>query len=305
MINSSALISVILPVFNTEKYLTESIESVLIQTYQNWELLIIDDGSTDSSPDIIRWFLNADNRIRSFKQANGKQGKARNLGIDNSKGKFVAFIDADDLWFPDFLQQQIQFIQLSRADMVFGKAVTDNYRKVAVGKEKGLVLKGKDGIKILLRGNLISINTVLIKRECLLHVGKFALSNELQFGEDYDLWLRVLLAGYSCFENPVYLAFYRSHPEQSTKIVNSKYLQIVKIISSISDKDIENEKRKALYLWLRRALRYQKHDDKIKRIAEILNYMPSFSIRWLFKIIYKTLPYKIAKRMIIFISLHA
>lgn len=93
---ASSLISIIIPVYNTEKYLDRCIQSVLAQTYTNWELLLIDDGSTDSSGIICDKYAAHDNRIRVFHKPNGGVSSARNLGLDNAKGEWISFVDADD-----------------------------------------------------------------------------------------------------------------------------------------------------------------------------------------------------------------
>lgn len=101
------LISIIVPVYNTEKYIDETIRSVVDQTYQHWELVLVDDGSTDQSNRIIEKWIQEDRRIRySFKE-NGGQASARNVGIQICKGEYIAFLDADDLYMPERLQSQI------------------------------------------------------------------------------------------------------------------------------------------------------------------------------------------------------
>ena len=112
------LISIIMPAYNAGKYIKESIESVFNQTYQNWELIIIDDGSTDNTSEVVQPFLIKDRRIQYYLQENGKQGKARNAGIKRSKGNLIAFLDADDVWMPAKLQAQIGVLKQNDADLV-------------------------------------------------------------------------------------------------------------------------------------------------------------------------------------------
>ena len=108
MSNKIIFISVILPNYNSSRFLHRSISSVLSQTYKNFELIIVDDCSTDSSIKIIKYFKKKDNRIRYFKtkKNSGTVSVPRNLGISKSKGRYVAFIDADDYWYPDKLNYQ-------------------------------------------------------------------------------------------------------------------------------------------------------------------------------------------------------
>ncbi len=105
--NSNPSISIILPVFNGEKYLAAAIESVIAQTIRDWELLIIDDGSKDNSPAICDDYAAKDTRIRVFHQPNGGVNSARAKGVDNATGEFLAFLDADDRFVPDALEYLI------------------------------------------------------------------------------------------------------------------------------------------------------------------------------------------------------
>lgn len=110
----SGLVSIIMPCYNGEKFIKETIESVLAQTYTSWELLIIDDGSKDSSVDIIKSYQQ-DQRIKLIQQANAGSAAARNNGIRQSKGQYMALLDSDDLWLPEFLEKQVNFMKEKKA----------------------------------------------------------------------------------------------------------------------------------------------------------------------------------------------
>src|SRR5919106_5413407 len=97
---SANLVSVIMPAYNAEKYIAGSIRSVIVQTYSDWELIVVDDGSTDSTATVVQEFVARDPRIKYIFQENGRLGKARNTGIRNSSGPLIAFLDSDDLWVP-------------------------------------------------------------------------------------------------------------------------------------------------------------------------------------------------------------
>ncbi|AMC10135.1 glycosyl transferase [Lutibacter profundi] len=108
----SKLVSIITPNYNCEKYIATTIESVINQTYKNWELIIVDDCSTDNSVKIINDFINKDKRIKLIKLSkNSGPAVARNKAIEVSKGSYMAFLDSDDLWFPKFLESSIKVIQ--------------------------------------------------------------------------------------------------------------------------------------------------------------------------------------------------
>ena len=109
--NSKDLVSVITPAFNSGRFIAETINSVLSQTYQNWELIIVDDGSTDETVRIVKSFQEKDNRIKLFENESNKGSAfSRNLALRNAKGKWIAFLDSDDIWHPEKLEKQIKFM---------------------------------------------------------------------------------------------------------------------------------------------------------------------------------------------------
>lgn len=105
------MVSIVMPCYNGENFIKETIDSVLKQTYTNWELLVIDDGSKDDSPSIVNKYASDDSRIKLIKQQNAGSAVARNNGIRHSKGQFLALLDSDDIWLPGFLESQIRFIR--------------------------------------------------------------------------------------------------------------------------------------------------------------------------------------------------
>lgn len=113
------MVSIIIPVFNAQKYLEQCLSSILMQTYRNFEVIIVDDGSTDSSGEICREWQKRDNRIKLLSQKNAGQGIARNRAVKEAKGEYLAFLDADDWWEADFLEKMVERILLTGADMVF------------------------------------------------------------------------------------------------------------------------------------------------------------------------------------------
>ena len=122
MCENQPLVSIIMPVYNCEKYLQESIESVLSQSYQNWELLIVDDGSTDRSPGIIDAYAQKDARIKSVHKKNEGVSMARNLALDQVCGEYVTFIDSDDVYHVDRLNRMLQVFEQNReCDIVFSR----------------------------------------------------------------------------------------------------------------------------------------------------------------------------------------
>lgn len=188
------LISIITPVYNGEDFLDRSIKSVLSQTYQNWELLLIDDGSEDDSARIIERYLE-DDRIKFLKNdSNSGISATRNKGINNSSGECIALLDQDDEWFPDKLQKQVKVLNglgydygliYSNLEVRFDNGdVTERKKEI---EPKSTII---ENLELMLLRNLISSPTVLIRKEVLDEVGLF--DDSIKWGgDDYDLWIRI------------------------------------------------------------------------------------------------------------------
>lgn len=116
----SELVSIITPTYNAEKFITETLKSVQNQTYQNWEMILVDDASTDKTVKIISGFAEKDSRIKLFKlEKNSGNGFARNVALEKALGKYIAYLDADDLWFPNKLEKQIGFLKTNTLPFTF------------------------------------------------------------------------------------------------------------------------------------------------------------------------------------------
>ena len=104
------LVSVIIPAYNTAAFISKTLDSVLSQTYRNLEVLVVDDGSQDETPEIVKLIAQSDRRVTLLRQANAGVAAARNLAIQKSSGEYIAPIDADDIWFPQNLEKQVQYM---------------------------------------------------------------------------------------------------------------------------------------------------------------------------------------------------
>lgn len=176
------LVSVIIPVYNYERYLGEAIESVLSQTYKHLEVIVVDDGSTDRSADVAKSF--ADRGVRYVHQANAGIGPARNQGVELAQGDFFAFLDADDRWPEEKTELQLRAFENDPAlEMVFGQAV-----QLQNGPEWEAGVKDKLPASGMVPG--IIPGTLFIKREAFLRVGKFP--EGLKVGEFIDWYARAV-----------------------------------------------------------------------------------------------------------------
>jgi teichuronic acid biosynthesis glycosyltransferase TuaG len=214
------LVSVIMPAYNASDYIQVAINSVIAQTFTNWELIIIDDGSTDITSEIIIKNSNQDQRIQYFFQENGKQGKARNLGISHAQGKYVAFLDSDDFWMPEKLAIQLEEIQGQNVDLVFSDSYIFNNENVSDRSRKmhtiNQIFEGENALKLFFDSNRIPTLTVLAKKESILFVNGFTEKKEIPLAEDYHLWLKMLISGCVFYGSDKTLASYRVHSESST-----------------------------------------------------------------------------------------
>lgn len=214
------LVSVIMPAYNASNYIQEAIDSVITQTFRNWELIIIDDGCTDITSEIITENSIQDHRIHCFYQQNGKQGKARNLGISHAQGKYLAFLDADDCWMSEKLAIQLDEIQIQNVDLVFSDSYVFNKDNVSDRSLKmntlNQIFEGDDALKLFLEGNRIPTLTVLVKKDKILLAGCFSEKLIIQNAEDYHLWLKMIIVGCIFYGSDKTLASYRVHSESST-----------------------------------------------------------------------------------------
>jgi glycosyltransferase involved in cell wall biosynthesis len=198
------IISVIMPCYNSEKYLIESINSVINQTFCNWELLIIDDSSIDNSVKIIQEYCNKDSRIKYFKteRLSGSPTIPRNIGIENAVGKYIAFLDSDDIWLPAKLEKQIALFKNEKTAIVFS-----NYEKMGEnGKRKRRYIYAPSLVtyNILLKGNVIGCSTVIYD---ISKTGKMYFSTISH--EDYILWLSILKKGFVAQNTDMINSLYR------------------------------------------------------------------------------------------------
>ena len=200
-------VSIIMPVYNGERYLSEAINSILNQTYVNWELWAIDDCSSDNSWNILERFRSLDARIHVIKMKTNKgAASARNLGLSASNGRYVAFLDSDDLWRKDKLEKELCYMQSKQAAIVFTA-----YDLVGEqGKDLGKIVPVPDKIdyKEHIYNNIISTITVLIDRQ---KTGPFLMPN-LRAGQDLATWLMLLKRVPCAYGLNECLASYRQVP---------------------------------------------------------------------------------------------
>jgi glycosyltransferase involved in cell wall biosynthesis len=187
----SPLVSIIIPAFNVAGLIAETLESVRSQTFQNFEAIIVDDGSTDQTADVARRFCEMDSRFILLQQSNGGESRARNAAIERARGDWIAFLDADDVWLPQKLERQMTLAaQDPRANFLFCNFyIWDGRRDLQLMYQDDQSLPEGDTLRELIFSDLYGTLTVVARRELLDATGIF--DPDLPLGQDWDFWLRL------------------------------------------------------------------------------------------------------------------
>lgn len=204
-------VSVIMPAYNVERYLSEAIDSVLAQTYADFELVIVDDGSTDSSRAIAEHYrAEHPDRIVVVSQENRGLAGARNTALGVASGRVFALLDSDDGWAPTFLERQMRVLEAHEdVAIVSGNAI--NRGGAEDGRPARAVPDPRPAPDLLtiLRDDMAVFIMSVFRREVVDRVGGF--DEEFRTNEDYDFWIRAAFAGFKFLRNPEPLGFYRRH----------------------------------------------------------------------------------------------
>lgn len=218
----STLISIVMPAYNCEKYIGQAIDSVLMQTYTNWELLVINDASTDSTEEIVKRKQKLNPKIYLYSNnVNLGVSKTRNIGIELANAKWIAFLDSDDMWHPDKLEKQIGILKENEAAQLIytGSAFIDECGKKA---EYILHVPKTVSFQKLLKQNIISCSSVLVNKKKLLN---FKMPGD-KMHEDYAVWLQMLHEDTKAYGIDEPLLIYRlSSKSKSSNKINAAQMQ--------------------------------------------------------------------------------
>ncbi|WP_059102770.1 glycosyltransferase family 2 protein [Shouchella shacheensis] len=198
------VISIITPAYNAETFIGETIHSVLAQTYPHWEMMIVDDQSTDGTIEVVKRMQEKDTRIRLVElKENSGSAVARNTAMENAKGRYLAFLDSDDRWMPEKLERQLVFMQ--ERDVAF--SFTKYVRTLEDGTETNAVTNAPAtvGYEDLMKRSVIGCLTVMLDREKIGHVEMV----NIRTRQDYALWLNLTKRGFLAYGIPEVLAKYR------------------------------------------------------------------------------------------------
>jgi glycosyltransferase involved in cell wall biosynthesis len=245
---NNKFISVVIPTYNRVSFLKDAIGSVLSQSYRDFELIVVDDGSTDETPELL---LSYGKKIKVITKANKGPSAARNRGIKAAKGKWIAFLDSDDVWKPDKLEKQVQFIKdnpdikICQTEEIWirnGKRVNPRKKHEM---HSGWIYEQ------CLPLCIVSPSSVMIHRDVFEKVGFF--DETMPACEDYDLWLRIAPYYPICLVREKLIVKQGGHVDQQSRVVASlDRLRIKAIVKSLESGDLNESQYAAALLELKR-----------------------------------------------------
>jgi glycosyltransferase involved in cell wall biosynthesis len=215
-VNSQPQISIVMPAYNVAPYIGETLESVFAQTFNDYEVIVVNDGSPDTE-ELEHALAPYQDRIHYIKQQNRGAGAARNLGLRTARGGFIAFLDADDLWLPNYLEEQLKFIRANDVDLVcadamhFGDSPLAGKTYMEAFMETAPVVGEVTFLGLVSAEQSLITSGIVARRASIIEVGLF--DEALRNSQDFDLWLRLvrhgarlayqrrLLLRYRCHEN--------------------------------------------------------------------------------------------------------
>ncbi len=222
-------VSIIIPTYNSSAFIERAVGSVLRQTFTDWELLIVDDGSTDDTVDLVTEFIKQDSRIKLFRTPQNSGGPAlpKNIGIENARGEYVAFLDHDDEWLPEKLAKQLKVFEDSRDEKLGLVAcyinINNDSRNVAI---KYHDMYKKQALAILLQYNFLATSScVIVRAEIFRMIGFF--DTKFKISDDWDMWLRIARANYRFDFVPEFLCNYNMHQNNSSSNIKRGYLDFI------------------------------------------------------------------------------
>lgn len=243
--------SVIIPAYNREKELPKCIESVLEQTYKNFEIIIVDNGSTDSTKEIVQNYINQDSRIKYFWQENsGSPAGSRNTGIQKALGEWIAFLDSDDYWYPNKLEMVAKALDENNDTIAvshYEDKIIDT-KHVGILKHGSRLIENNTYLDLLFNGNNLSTSAMTVKKEKLIEVGLFDIRKDYFAIEDYDMWMKLSKIGKFSYIKIVLGAFIiaGSNMSGNTELINNNLKTLV--LNHIESLDTsEKEKLKIIH----------------------------------------------------------
>ncbi len=263
--------SIVIPAYNAENYISQSLDSLIKQSFRNWEAIIVNDGSSDHTEEIALNYCKTDNRIKLINQPNKGVSIARNRAITAATGDILAFLDADDLWPPDKLEVSINEMKKFDVDLIFtsSKHFTNDKNTVKLNlKVIEETLGGKEGYNYLLFENPLVMSSVVVKKKAVEKVSCF--DENLQVCEDYHLWLKLAKYGYRLRGSNKTFTYYRRHEKQATKNILLMWCKRKEVIRKISQSSDNKSKHMLACAYCdRKAYMYYLNENRWSNAKEI------------------------------------
>jgi glycosyltransferase involved in cell wall biosynthesis len=227
--NAQALVSVIIPVYNCEKYLASAIESILKQNYRPIEIIVVDDGSNDNTAQVSSGF---GDKIKYIYQENVGVSKARNTGLKAARGEIITFLDSDDLWIPNKLQIQLDYLERNPNSLVvIGKTQFFKFDKI----------NKQEKIQIIADSQLfLNLGSAVFKKAAFTQIGLF--DETLQYSEDVDWFNRARENNIPIVMHPEVVLLYQQHQNNMTRNKVASELKILKVLKQSLDRRRDKNK---------------------------------------------------------------
>jgi glycosyltransferase involved in cell wall biosynthesis len=248
---NNKFISVVIPTYNRASFLKEAIDSVLSQTYRDFELIVVDDGSTDGTPELL---LSYGHKIKVIKKANKGPSASRNRGIKAAKGDWMAFLDSDDIWKPDKLEKQVQFIKDNPEIKICQTEEIWIRNGKRVNPRKKHEMHSGWIYEQCLPLCIVSPSSVMIHRDVFEKVGLF--DETMLACEDYDLWLRIAPHYPICLVREKLIVKQGGHADQQSHVISSlDLLRIKAMVKSLESGGLNESQYEAALLELNKKCR--------------------------------------------------
>ena len=225
-------ISIILPTYNRAKlFLSRAINSVINQSYENWELIVIDNNSIDNTKELVNSYQNS--KIHLFSIENkGNIAKSRNLGISQAKGDFIAFLDSDDYWKSDKLEKCINILKSNLSyDGVCHAEIWVNPKNHQEIKKYG-PKKYFNYEKLLIRGNSVSLSAMIVNKKNILEANSFSENEDIITAEDYDLWIKLAANNLNIVFIDQPLGYYQIHQNSESSDISRNNKAIICVVKN-------------------------------------------------------------------------
>ncbi|QNQ80528.1 glycosyltransferase family 2 protein [Lactobacillus sp. PV034] len=245
------LISVIVPVYNDEKYLSLCLDSLLNQNYKNLEIILIDDGSEDSSLKILNNYSEKDKRINVYHKKNTGVSDTRNYGLERANGEYICFSDADDILTTDYVSYLYKLLICYHADIALTRKMYSNFNKKQVKKNNEMLVSGKDAARDILTYNIpIGVYSKLFKHDFLIK-NKIKFDTELYIGEGFNFNFDAFMAANKVVVSDKKIYYYRRDNETSatTRFSMKKWENGLYAIKKIKNKLDDNPSEQLINAW--------------------------------------------------------